>query len=121
MLSILQTTFVTMAGAISEDIVTGKWLPAIRGAAAKENALHRELICQVSTARKKTFMSKVCTAGNTLGWASLTSTLKEHLSGAMGALLNLDTGQVANRTTMEMKIVFILLASLKIVITNGMT
>ena len=86
MVFILQTAFVTMTGAISEATVTDKWLPVIRGAAPKENALQWELISQVSTTRKKMFMSKVYTVGNALGWDSPISTQKGTLSGAMGAL-----------------------------------
>ena len=107
-LVLLQTAFVMMAGAISEDAVTDKWLLVIRGAAPKENALQWVLTSQVSTARKKTFMSKVYTVGNALGWDSPISTQKGTLCGAMGALSNLNTGQVASQTTMAMRIVFIL-------------
>ena len=120
-ISILQTAFVTTTGAISEGIVTDRWVPVIRGAAPKENALQWELICQVSAAKRKTFMSKVYMVGNALGWDSPISTLKGTLSGVMEALLNSNTGQVASPTTMAMRIVFILLASLKTIITNGMT
>ena len=117
----LQKAFATTTGIISEGIAIDKWLHVIRGAAARENAPRRELTFQAYTTRKKTFMSRVCMAESTLGQGSLISTQKGSSCGAMGAHLNLRTGRRANQTTMAMKIVFILLASSKIIITSGMT
>jgi len=59
--------FVRMTGPISKDIATEKYLPVIRGVAAKGPALHWELIFQVSTVRKKMCMSRVYTVEKSRG------------------------------------------------------
>ena len=118
---ISQTAFVTTTGIISEGIAIDKWLHVIRGAAAKENAPRRELTFPAYVTKKKTFLFKVCMVESIPGWGSMISALKGILRGAIRANPNLGVGQRANQTTMAMKIVFILLASSKTIITSGMT
>lgn len=65
------------------------------------------------------FTFKVYTVGNILGWASPMSTLKEHLSGAMGHRLTSIIGRQTNQTTFTMKTVFIHLVSSRVISTNG--
>lgn len=109
-----------MTGRISKDIATVKYLPVIRGVAAKGHALFWELIFLVSTAKRKMFMFKIYTAANGLGWACLTSTLKEHLCGVMGYHMISIIGQRGNQTTSTTRTAFIPLASFKTTNTNGM-
>ena len=108
-----------MVGRILEDIATEKCLPVIRGVAAKEHALHWELISLASVIRKKMSMSKVFTVENTLGWVSVISILRENSYGAMGHLSTSITGQNTNQTTLVTRIVFILLVFCQTISTNG--
>ena len=59
--------FVRMAGPISKDFATEKYLLAIRGVTVRGRVLRWEPISQVFTVRKKTYMSKVYTAEIFLG------------------------------------------------------
>ena len=108
-----------MTGNISEDIATVKYLHVIRGVAVKGHAQYRELIFPVSTARRKMCMSKVCTVGNSLGWASRILTLRDLSCGAMEHLMTSITGRKNNQTTFVIRIVFIPLVSLRTITTNG--
>jgi len=107
-----------MTGLISKDIATVKNRPVTRGVAAKGHALLWELIFPVSTAKRKMFMFKIYTAANSLGWACLTSTLKEHLCGVMGLHMTSIIGQTGNQTTSTTKTAFMLLV-FKTTSTNG--
>ena len=111
--------FARMVGPILEDIATEKCLLVIRGVAAKENALHWELISPASIARKKMSMSKVFMVENTLGWVSVISILRENSYGAMGHRSTSITGQNTNQTTFVTRIVPILLVFYRIISTNG--
>ena len=108
-----------MAGPILKDTVTDEWLPVTRGVAARGHVQHLELISPAYTAKKKMYMCKVYTVGNTLGWDSRMSTLKEHFCGAMAQHSTSITGQNINQTILVTRIVFILLVSFKIISTNG--
>ena len=108
-----------MTGPISKDIATGRYFHVIRGMVAKRHALHWGRIFPVSTARKKMCTSKVYTEENIHGWASLISTLKGHLCGAMEHFLTFITGRNINQTTSTMKTVFTHLGSFKITSING--
>ena len=109
-----------MTGPILRDTVIERCLPVIRGVAAEGHVLHLELIFPVSTVRKKMFTFKVYTVENTLGWASLISTLKEHSYGATEHRLTFITGRNTSQTTFMTRTVFILLGSFKVISTNGM-
>ncbi len=65
------------------------------------------------------YIYKVYTAENSLGWASLISTLKGHLCGAIEHRLTSISGQNTSQTTFTMRTVFILLVSFKTTSTNG--
>ncbi len=65
------------------------------------------------------YIYKVYTAENSLGWASLISTPKENLYGAMVHLLTSISGQKTNQTTFTMRTAFILLDSFKTISMNG--
>jgi len=109
-----------MTGRISKDIAIVKYRPVIRGVAAKGRALFWELIFLVSTAKRKMFMFKIYMAASSLGWACLTSTLKEHLCGVTGHHMISIIGQRGNQTTSTMRTAFIPLVSFKTTSTNGM-
>ncbi|KAJ7321159.1 hypothetical protein OS493_035558 [Desmophyllum pertusum] len=70
--------FVRMTGRILKDIATEKCLPVIRGVAVREHALHWEPVFPAFISRRKMYIYKVYTVGNTLGWGSLISRLKGH-------------------------------------------
>ena len=108
-----------MTGRISKAIATESHLPVIHGVEAKGHALHWELIFQVSTTKRKMFMCKVFTAANSLGWACLIATLKEHLCGVMEHHMTSITGQMGNQTTWTTRTAFILLVSFETTSMNG--
>ena len=108
-----------LAGPILKDTVTDEWLPVTHGVVARGHVQHWELTSPVSIAKKKMSMCKVYTVGNTLGWASQMSTLKENLCGAMAQHSTSISGQNINQTILVMRIVFIHLVSFKIISTNG--
>ena len=112
--------FARMTGPFSKDIATEKYPLVIRGAAVRGHVLHWEPISPVFTVKKKMYISKVFTAENSLGWASLISTLKGNLCGAMEHRLTSITGRSTSQITSTMRTVFILLVFFKITITNGM-
>ena len=118
---ILQTAVAKTTGTISITIATMKWLHAITGTTAIELVAVSKLTFPAYVTKKKTFLFKVCMVESIPGWGSMISALKGILRGAIRANPNLGVGQRANQTTMAMKIVFILLASSKIIITDGMT
>ena len=57
---------------------------------------------------------------NSLGWASLMSTLKGLLCGAMEHRLTFATGRNTSQITPTMRTVFILLGFFEVISTNGM-
>ena len=63
--------------------------------------------------------SKVYTEENIHGWASLISTLKGLLCGAMEHFLTFITGRNTNQTTLTMRTVFTRLDSFEITSING--
>ena len=93
---IFEQIFAQMTGRTSKDIVTVKYLHVMLGVVAKGPVLHWELNFSVSTAKRKMFMFKICTAENGPGWACLISTRKEHLFGVMGHHMTSMIGQRDN-------------------------
>ncbi len=108
-----------MTGPILRDTATGKYLLVIHGVAAGGHVLHLEQIFPAFIVRKRTCMSKAYTVENILGWACLTSTLRGHSCGAMEHRLTSITGRNTSQTTFTMRTVFTLLASFKVISTNG--
>ena len=106
-------------GPILMDTATEKSLRVIRGEAVRQNALHWELIFQASIIKRKMSMFKTYTTENTLGWASLISTLKGRSSGVMEHRLTFITGQSTNQTIFVMKIVSTPSGLFVITSTNG--
>ena len=83
------------------------------------HALRLALIFPASTIKRKMSMFNLFTAESTLGWGSLTSTLKGRLFGAMEHPLTSTIGLRANQATLEMKTVFIPWDYVVIKNTNG--
>ena len=109
-----------MTGSILKDTATEKYLPVIPGAMVRVFVPHWEPTSPVFTAKKRMCSYKTYTTEKMVGLVCLTSILKERSFGVMEAHLTSITGQLINLTTFTMRIVFILLAYLRITNTNGM-
>ena len=93
------------SGAISTATVTSRVRNVQTGLQHCQNADTKIQSWLMLTTMKKTYLFRIDTVGENLGWASMTDQQRVTLFGKIAALETLQLGPRINQTTLEKKIV----------------